>query len=341
MTEITFKHFQYQGKEITSLQQQIKECRMVHAILITGESGTGKRTLAGLISAALVCESDEEKPCGQCNSCGLAFAGEHPDITLIEKGVPISPGVAKGKSTIPVDDIREMIRLCSQYTYAGGNRVVMIPDAENMTVQAQNCLLKILEEPPQNTYFIMTAGHPDLLLTTVRSRCRTLKLVPWEKSYIQGILERNGTDKGKAEKASAASQGSIGRAKQLASDDIYWKTREEIINSFFCNRKRSEILSFSTKWKELKTEADTLFSILEDEVDTLLRYRLFGMSAEIIKELPPEWLKFAEEAQIERFAFLTDSIHEARKQNSFNVNFQAIIEQLLLTFTGESDLWVK
>ena len=341
MAEITFEDFRYQGEEIAALRRQIEERRMVHAVLITGEPGTGNRTLAALMSAALMCGAESGVPCGECSGCRLAMAGEHPDVTVIEKGVPLSQETAKGRSTIPVDDIREMIRLCSRYSFEGGNRVVIIRDAENMTVQAQNCLLKILEEPPQNTYFLLTSGHPDQLLTTVRSRCRPVKLVPWEASYIMKVLTDAGTDPEKARKAAAAAGGSIGSAVRLASDDEYWKTREEVMNAFFRNRKRSAILTASNAWKDRKGEADTLFGILEDDIHLLLQYRLTGDKALFPSDFPPEWQRFAAAAPPERFTALTDRIAEARKQCAFNVNFQAVIEQLLLAFTGESDLWVK
>jgi len=341
MDKIGFDSFSAQGDEIRALREQIEEGRMVHALLITGEPGTGKRTLAGLLAAALMCKEKTGVPCGQCTGCAMSFAGEHPDITTIEKGIPLSPETAKGRATIPVDDIREMIRICSQYAYEGGNRAVIIRDAENMTVQAQNSLLKILEEPPRSTYFLLTSSHPEQLLTTVKSRCRQVKLVPWETSWIENLLINEGTEPGRASQAAAASGGSIGNAKQLVSDETYWRTREEILNAFFRNRKRSDILTLSTGWKDRKNEADMLFSILEEYVRTLLKYRLKQDGARKPVTFPVEWIRFAEQASLERFAFLSDCIREARKQNAFNVNFQAIIEQLLLTFTGESDKWLK
>ena len=338
---IRFDDFSPQGDEIIALRQQIEEGRMVHALLITGEPGTGKRTLAGLLASALMCRAETDKPCGQCPGCTMAFAGEHPDITVIEKGAPLSPETAKGRATIPVDDIREMIRICSQYAYEGGNRAVIIRDAENMTVQAQNSLLKILEEPPQRTYFLLTSAHPEQLLTTVKSRCRQLKLAPWDASWIENLLRENGTEPGRAAQAAALSGGSIGNAMQLVSDETYWTSREEIINAFFRNRKRSEILSLSSGLKDRKGEAELLFGVLENAVRSLLRYRLKQDGAVKPEGFPAEWIRFAEKAPLERFAALSDSIREARKQNAFNVNFQALIEQLLLTFTGESDKWLN
>ena len=341
MSAITFSDFRFQGEEINALRRQIEEGRLVHALLISGEAGTGKRTLAKLLAAALLCESEARKPCGECSACRLAMAGEHPDITIIEKGVPLSKDTAKGRSSIPVDDIREMIRLCSQYSFEGGNRIVIIQDAENMTTQAQNCLLKILEEPPEHTFFLLTSGHPDQLLTTIRSRCRPVKLIPWESSYIQNVLTGMGIDPDKAARSAAASFGSIGNALRIAADDRYWKMREDVLNAFFRNAKRSEILTISTSWKDRKSDADLLFNTLEDHIRQLLLLRFHLQNSTISDDYPAAWQRFAAQAPLEQFAELTGKISEARRQNAYNVNFQAIIEQLLFIFSGVTNIWEK
>jgi len=321
------------------LRRQITEGRMVHATLISGEPGTGKRTLAGLLAKALLCVSEGEKPCGKCKGCLTADTGEHPDLILIEKGIPLSENTKKGRSTIPVDDIREMIRLCSSYPFEGGNRVVLVPDAENMTPQAQNSLLKILEEPPKSTFFILTSAHPEQLLTTVRSRCRPVKLKPWPEVYILRALTQGNVDREKAEKAARSSYGSIGKAFRLAADDRYWEIRDEVFRAFFLTGERSGILQFSQAWKDKKGEADILLPILEENVRLLLQNRLTGEPDLRTEGFPEEWARFAENANPERFSFLSDSITNARKQLSFNVSFQSVIEQLLLIFIGERSLW--
>ena len=337
---ICFDDFRDQGKEILSLRRQIDEGRLTHALLLTGEEGVGKRSLASMVAAGLLCEAVKGKPCGCCASCRQVSANMHPDITVIEKGVPLSQDTAKGRLTIPVDDIREMIRICSQFSFEGKCRVIMIVDADNMTPQAQNSLLKILEEPPKDTYFILTTAHPEQLLTTVRSRCRTVRMIPHETAYIEQVLIRYGTNENKAKQAAAASGGSIGYAIRLASDDEYWQTRQQVMNAFFRNRQRSEVLSISSKWKEKKGKADILFNILEDGLHLLTSYR-FQDKEIIASDFSEEWLRFARYAPMNRLIFLDDKIRDARKQISYNVNFQAVCEQLLMAFIGEIEQWVK
>ena len=326
---------------IETIQKQIEDNRFTHAVMISGEPGIGKKSLASVIAKAILCSSDHRRPCDECESCRLFDSGEHPDLILIQKGVPLASETKKGRATIPVGDIREMIRICSHYAYKSGNRVILIPDAENMTVQAQNCLLKILEEPPLHTYFIMTASKPSDVLITIRSRCRPIKLSPWDTEYIVQVLLQSSVLPDKARIIAESSSGSVGKALQLAADDAYWERRKEIMNAFFLSTQRSEILRFSTAWKERKDDAEALFDILENAVHHLLDHRFDRNVSLPSEEYSGDWIRFSEEADTDRFVFLLDRIAEARKQNSFNVNFQALFEQLHLIFIGERDKWAK
>ena len=111
------------------------------------------------------------------------------------------------------------------------------------------------------------------------------------------------------------------------------------MSAFFMNSERSEILRISSTWKDRKGDAEALFSILEDAVSSLLKYRIGNAGPDLPEGFPKEWIRFADSAGMERFVFLTDRIAEARKQLEANVNFQAVVEQLLLTFIGEKNVW--
>ena len=99
------------GEEFRILFSQLSERTSVHAFLITGEKGTGKKTLANLMGMTLLCSSEGSRPCGTCRNCSLAEQGEHPDMIVIEKGKPIAPGVKKERTTITAEDVREILRI--------------------------------------------------------------------------------------------------------------------------------------------------------------------------------------------------------------------------------------
>ena len=153
-----------------------------------------------------------------------------------------------------------------------------------------------------------------------------MKLIPWESAYIRNILEEQGVDSVKAAKASIYASGSIGNALRLIADNDYWIIRDKVMEAFFRNRNRSDILLHSTAWKEKKTEAATVFGILENCVRQLLLCRLKLEAPGDLNDYPAEWRHFAEAAPLSHFSSLYDKIRDARRQNAFNVNFQAIIE---------------
>ncbi len=339
MDKTVLDSFLSQGEEYQILFHQLENRSAVHAYLITGEKGVGKRTLAGLMAAALLCSSESGRPCGICKNCLLAEKQEHPDLILIEKGNPIAQGVKKDRATIPVEDIREMIRLCGVRSTEGNMHVVLLFDADKMTPQAQNCLLKTLEEPPADTCLILVTDHPESLLTTVISRCRQIRMKAWSDGYILQVLRGKGVPAKRAEDAVAACGGSVGRALELVSDDRYWELREEVMNCFFRMTARSEILKISNAWKDRKQEAEQMTGILESFVGMLAEAR-YGKDTDL-SAFPPQWQRFAREAGPDRFLALSECIVNARKQLQFSVNFQAVLERMIFTFMGEGNTWLQ
>ena len=340
MKEITFADFAPQGSNIQLIQRELTLGSFPHASLIYGGQGFGKRTLAKLMAEALLCR-EEHRPCGVCRDCQLAQKLEHPNLILIRAGEPIAEGVSRERTTIPVDDIRELVRLCGESTLDGGNRVVLMLEADKMTPQAQNALLKTLEEPPGGTYFILTTEHMENLLTTVISRCQRIPLHPWKQEWIRDTLKARGTDAHRAEAAARVSEGSIGKAIQHAEDDDYWAKRKEWSAQFLGLSKHGDILGVSSAWKDRKGEADELLRYLEEQFRLMLRHRLDPGVSMISDEIPAKWREMADKAELDSFSRLLDLIAAARRQKEANVNFQAVMEQLLFGMLGELNRWQK
>ena len=328
-----------QGEEFRVLFRQLENRTHVHAYLITGEKGTGKRTLARLMCACLLCSAEKEKPCGTCRNCSLVEKSEHPDVILIDQGNSISSGSRKERTTIPVDDIREMIRLSGTCSPEGNSKVALIFNADRLTVQAQNCLLKTLEEPVSDLCIILVTDHIETILSTVISRCRTIRMKAWPDEYILSVLEREGISGDRASRAVSEANGSIGEALRLSSDDAYWAEREEILESFFRASARSDILAFSNKWKDRKTDSDQILTILESLIRRLWEARFHPEKANTLAEFPDNWQRFSASASLEQFVELANAVSNARKQLQFSTNFQAVVEKLLFVFIGEGNKW--
>lgn len=181
--------------------------KIPHAILIEGEAGCGKTTLAHYLCSAVLCESNEA-PCGVCTGCRLFLSGNHPDIEFVEP--------EKDRKTISVNRVREIVMSASIVPQTAAKRVFLIDNADLMTVQAQNALLKILEEPPETTVFILTCPSRATLLQTVVSRCTILTVaVPDEQTATEYIKEHTNKEMPDIINAFRSAHGGIGTALNI------------------------------------------------------------------------------------------------------------------------------
>jgi DNA polymerase-3 subunit delta' len=181
--------------------------------LFVGPEGVGKKLTAIAMAQMLNCtRQDDRDACGKCSSCLRIPRGVHSDVLMIEPGET---------GTIKIDPVRVATERAVYRPFEGRRRVTIIDDAETLIVQAQNALLKTLEEPPSTSVFILVTSSPDALLPTVRSRCAQLRFARLEIADVAAVLERSGRfSRSDATKAAAASDGSVARALALQVDEF-------------------------------------------------------------------------------------------------------------------------
>lgn len=332
--------FSGQGVLYDGLIRTLRDGNFVHAYLIGGMAGVGKRTLAMLIAQHLLC-SGQTKPCGECPSCVQVRESNHPDVHVIAPGKPLCPDVKPGLQGIPVAEIRYAISLVGQHTFSGGYRAVVIEQAEKMNPAAQNALLKTLEEPVDGTIFLLLSDSPELLLPTIISRCRSLKLHPWPEEDVIRVLRQQGIEDRLARQAARASGGSMGRAVSIAADEKFWLRRNDVMHDFLDISSRSDILTVSTAWKDRKGEAEELLDDLEDMIRTLMLVRLERLPEDQLTSYPEAWKQMADSAPLKSFIELLDAVAEARKLRGNQVTWQAVVEKLLLRLMEEKNKWSR
>lgn len=181
---------------------------MTHAWLFTGPAGSGRSVAARAFAAALQCA---DGGCGVCQACHTALGGTHADVRFV-----VPEGI-----TIGVGEMRALVLRAQSAPTQGRWQVLLVEDADRLTEQAGNALLKAIEEPPPRTVFLLCtpSTHPDDVSVTIRSRCRHVPLRQPSVEAVASVLEdRDGTDHARAMWASAAAQGHVGRARRLARD---------------------------------------------------------------------------------------------------------------------------
>ncbi|HHV50963.1 MAG TPA: ATP-binding protein [Clostridiales bacterium] len=207
----------FEGNQDTKnlLSSFVDRGRIPHAILIEGPQGSGRRTLAKIIAQAAVCSSGDEKPCGVCSHCRKALSGNHPDIILA--------GGDGSSRSFHIDAVRQLRESAYILPNEAEHKVFILAGAEGMTEQAQNALLKILEEPPKHLIFILTCESRSQLLPTIQSRtvCLTVGAVDVDLAVnaIMRILPETSPEE--ARQAAAVFGGIIGQAVNGISDGTF------------------------------------------------------------------------------------------------------------------------
>ena len=253
--------FCYNKRAQETLAAFVNGGRFPHALLLEGPEGSGRRTFAREIAAALFCRG-EHKPCGSCGQCRKVLERNHPDVEYY--------GGDGSRRSFHIDTIRQLRQNAWLLPGEAPCRVCVLCGAENMTDQAQNALLKILEEPPEHTVFILTAENRAMLLPTILSRVQTIRLEPLTPAEILPVLRERCPDQpGEKLEWAAETADTIGQALALLADESLQKHAQlaQRMLELLCNgseydlltavepvsRKREDLLEVCTQLRQLLT----------------------------------------------------------------------------------------
>jgi len=216
---MTFREIVGHRRLIGLLERAIRSESLPPSLIFAGPDGVGKRLVALAAAQAMNCltpvidaVSGQRDGCGRCSACGKIERGQHPDVKVVE---------AEGNSSIKIDPIREVVGQTAYRPFEGRARVVIIDRADLLGEDAQNALLKTLEEPPPRNVFVLVTSRPHLLLTTVRSRCCVLRFAPLAPGDIApALIQRHKYAERDARAAAALSGGSFVRAMEAGTGEL-------------------------------------------------------------------------------------------------------------------------
>lgn len=298
-----------------------------HAYILNGERGSGKKMLAHLFAMSLLCESGGPDPCNVCHSCIQAETRNHPDIIWVTHEKP---------NTISVDDIREQInQTIAIKPYQGPYKIYIIDRAELMTVQAQNALLKTIEEPPEYAVILLLTENAQTLLATINSRCVILKLRNIKDTLIKKyLMEKLEIPDYKADICTAFAQGNVGRAMMLANSEHFNEIKEEAIQllKYIHEMELSEIIAAVNSITAYKLEITDYLDIIMIWYRDVLMYKATKDLEKVVFKDQIKYIKEqAKTSSYEGIELILDSLEKAKTRLKANVNFELTMELLFLT----------
>ncbi len=214
---MTLDQIRGQERAIGLLRRAIANGRLAHAFVFAGPPGVGKRATALALASARVCTEKPGAGCGRCADCLLVAAGTHPDVVL--EDLASAQRERATASFVSIEQVRRVSAALALRPVRGAWKVGIIDQAERLTDEAQNALLKTLEEPRGRTTLVLVASNLDALLPTIRSRCQRLLFAPLPEDVVVELLEREGVSSEDARRAAALSNGSLERAREMASEE--------------------------------------------------------------------------------------------------------------------------
>lgn len=313
-------------------KKAIENHKISHAYILTGEAGMGRKSIANAFAMTLLCEKGGSEPCMVCHSCKQVLGGNHPDLIYVSHEKPGSIGV---------DDIREQINDTIMIRpYSSYYKIYIVDEAEKMTVQAQNALLKTIEEPPSYAVIILITTNQEAFLPTILSRCVQLKLKPLKDFTVKSYLtEHLNVPEKDAEICAAFARGNLGKAIHLAASEDFKELYRKVM-TIIKNIGTMDIVMLLDCIREIKEQNFEIGEVLDlmqlwfrdvlmYKVTKDLNLLIFRDEYKMINEMGQKY----DYAGLEQ---ILGAIDTARTRLDANVNMELVMELLLLTMKNPS-----
>ncbi|MCI6637288.1 MAG: DNA polymerase III subunit delta' [Lachnospiraceae bacterium] len=312
---------------VSHMQNAIRMGKISHAYIIGGEKGSGKRLIATLFAMTLQCAEHGTEPCGKCASCRKALGGNHPDIIYVTHEKPNSVGI---------DEIREQLVEDVQIRpYESRYKIYIVEEAGKMTPQAQNALLKTIEEPPEYAVIMLLADNPEILLPTIRSRCVTLNLKPvTEEEMKDYLMQQLHVPDYQADIMASFAQGNIGKAKRIAESSEFMEMVENAVY-LLKNSQRMEVGEMIDAVREMAGDKQKIFDYLDIFTiwfhDVLMFKATREVDGLVMKGEINAIRERASTSSYEGLQNILEAIQTAAGRIRANVNLDLTLELLFLT----------
>ncbi len=307
-------------------QSALRMNKVSHAYIIEGEQGMGKKLIANTFAKTLQCEQHGEDACDACQSCLLFDTGNHPDVIHV---------VATKKTGIGVDDIREQVNSDVHIKpYVFDYKIYIIHDADKMSIQAQNAMLKTIEEPPSYVRFLLLASHSHPFLPTVLSRCVMIKLKPIGRDVVGDYLEKEmQVPDYQAKLFSAFSRGNIGRALTLKDSESFKEMRDDMIALMktVAMEGKMKVLDQVVVFEKYVDQKGAFLDLSLTWLRDLMILKSLGEEADIIHmDQKNQLLKQVPHLSYNKISMLIDGIERIVRYERLHINYTLLIEVMLI-----------
>lgn len=313
-------------------KRAIENHKISHAYILTGEAGMGRKSIANAFAMTLLCEKGGSEPCMTCHSCKQVMSGNHPDLIYVKHEKPGSIGV---------DDVREQINDTIMIRpYSSYYKIYIVDEAEKMTVQAQNALLKTIEEPPAYAVIILITTNQEAFLPTILSRCVQMKLKPLKDFTIKSYLMQNlHIPEKDADICAAFARGNLGKAIHLASSDEFKELFQKVmvLVKNVGTMDISMLLDCIREMKEQNFDIGEVLDLMQLWYRDVLMFKVTkDMNLLIFKDEYKMINETGEKVDYAGLEAILAAIDTARTRLNANVNMELAMELLLLTMKNPS-----